>query len=414
MSAGDCGRTSSSYMADGERHVGGLLRQQAPRHLRLLLACALGVTLGAVLAVRCGAAAKGAARRAGRAASPGPIDYADIVRVESTGMPDGNGVLYYSRRTGQRSDGLLAVPSAVGIVDAMWHCPARSRDGDGKAGIIDRCGNWVVPPIFDAISHFRSGRAVASVGGKVGVVDNSGRWVVRPGVYEQILSFEGGMAPCQRDGVWGFLRLDGSVQISPKYAEARSFADGLAVVRDGDKWYCIDRRGDVRFEMSDEPPGRKFVWGRLLVSEETMGKKMAHFGAAPKYGYVSSDGNVAVPLRYDYAEEFSEGLAVVGMDSNDPRDILANQYGAIDMHGKNVVPAKYARLRAFRDGLAAFREGGRWGYLDRGGGIAIPARFEKALSFADGVAVVSVEGKVCVIDMAGRVLIKTGLEWVEF
>ncbi|MDR2142974.1 MAG: WG repeat-containing protein [Treponema sp.] len=49
---------------------------------------------------------------------------------------------------------------------------------DGKAGIIDQTGNWVVPPgEFDGLGYFWEGRALAGKDGKTGYINAKGEWL---------------------------------------------------------------------------------------------------------------------------------------------------------------------------------------------------------------------------------------------
>jgi hypothetical protein len=49
---------------------------------------------------------------------------------------------------------------------------------DGKAGVIDQAGNWVVQPgEFDWIGPFREGKSIARQGNKIGYINTKGEWL---------------------------------------------------------------------------------------------------------------------------------------------------------------------------------------------------------------------------------------------
>jgi hypothetical protein len=77
-----------------------------------------------------------------------------------------------------------------------------------------------------------------------------------------------------------------------------------------------------------------------------------------KYGYVDAAGKVVIAPRFDGADSFSEGLAVV-LDSG--------RFGYIDSQGTFAIPPVYRHARAFRDGFAPVRFDGFWLTIDRGG-----------------------------------------------
>ncbi len=113
---------------------------------------------------------------------------------------------------------------------------------------------------------------------------------------------------------------------------------------------------------------------------------------AGKSGYMDENGKLLVPLHFDEARRFSEGIAVVGLGPEETR-----LYGLIDLKGHSVLEPSLPRIENFAGGLALFAEqsehGLRYGYLDREGKQAIPPRFAEAGIFSEGLAAVS-EGAV--------------------
>jgi len=80
-----------------------------------------------------------------------------------------------------------------------------------------------------AIGPFGSGRAPARGGnGRWGYLDVEGTWAIPP-KFERAGIFRDGLAPAKESGQkWGFLKPDGSWGIEPKYTRVQSFSDGLA------------------------------------------------------------------------------------------------------------------------------------------------------------------------------------------
>lgn len=120
---------------------------------------------------------------------------------------------------------------------------------------------------------------------------------------------------------WGYINSSGTLQISPEYAEAWDFHNGLARVSDGEN-----------------------------------------------YGYVDPDGNLAVPMIWKSAGDFSaDGYAIV-----------KDEYHAhlIDRSGSVVLETEYSSLITvpgtdryiFNDGFAS-------GMIDRTGAVLIPAAY---------------------------------------
>lgn len=94
--------------------------------------------------------------------------------------------------------------------------------------------------------------------------------------------------------------------------------------------------------------------------------------AGGKYGYADSTGAMIIPARFDMADTFSEGLALVGQNG---------RYGYIDSRGAFAIPASYRHALPFRDGFASVRDGDTWIFLDRQG-REVPGRPEDSVPLA--------------------------------
>jgi len=99
-----------------------------------------------------------------------------------------------------------------------------------------------------------------------------------------------------------------------------------------------------------------------------------------KFGYVSEQGKVLVPLIYDEAMPFSEDKGAIMMDG---------KWGFIDNKGNEFVKPQYSEVYSFHDGLAVVSKGDNYGFIDTTGNVAISLRYTNARSFGAGVAPVS-------------------------
>lgn len=77
-----------------------------------------------------------------------------------------------------------------------------------------------------------------------------------------------------------------------------------------------------------------------------------------KYGYVDALGQIIIEPRFDGADTFSEGLALV---------LDRGRFGYIDPVGRFAIPAVFRHALPFRDGFAQVRNGRDWAFLDRSG-----------------------------------------------
>ncbi|MFR8656819.1 MAG: WG repeat-containing protein [Bacteroides caccae] len=116
-------------------------------------------------------------------------------------------------------------------------------------------------------------------------------------------------------------------------------------------------------------------------------------------------GAEVIPCQFDYAGDFSEGLAIVEINKNK---------GFIDKTGKIVIPCKYRMVRNFSEGLACvFID--KWEFIDKVGRTIITCG-SGAFSFFEGLAAIfKNEGdKTDFIDKSGRTVFSTSMRSYKF
>ena len=67
-----------------------------------------------------------------------------------------------------------------------------------------------------------------------------------------------------------------------------------------------------------------------------------------------------IPIRFDEADGFSEGLAAVK---------VKDRWGYINTDGEMVIPPRFFRATSFVDGLALVDTGNFWSYIDTNGSV---------------------------------------------
>ncbi|MCY9696373.1 WG repeat-containing protein [Paenibacillus alginolyticus] len=158
-------------------------------------------------------------------------------------------------------------------------------------------------------------------------------------------------------------------------------------------------------------------------------------------GYIDKLGNIVIPIQYKYAEEFSEGLALVEYEG---------KRGYINTKGEFVISPQYEKATRFSEGLAAvstmygnpveyidrtgqtiiqdafeftsqyYQEGlapisldGKWGYINANGEKVIAPKYQSAGHFSGGLAAVSLDGKYGYIDESGEFVISAQYKWAN-
>lgn len=88
-------------------------------------------------------------------------------------------------------------------------------------------------------------------------------------------------------------------------------------------------------------------------------------------GYIDKTGKVVIPLQFNHAHGFHEGLAVVSkiFGKNE-------KYGYINKAGKVVIPLQFDYANPFDKGLAQVLKGGKVGYINKTGKVVVPIIYD--------------------------------------
>jgi hypothetical protein len=119
--------------------------------------------------------------------------------------------------------------------------------------------------------------------------------------------------------------------------------------------------------------------------------------AVGKYGFVDKNDSIVVPIIFDYADLFHEGVAKV---------ILNNKYGFIDAKGNVVIDFIYDTAYPFTNGWAKVSINDQHGFIDHKGKIMIPLEHEWIHDYnPQGLAMVEFQKKHGFINRKGQLVI---------
>lgn len=240
--------------------------------------------------------------------------YADkFINNQARVMPLGTDEYIYIDTKGNKK----ASPSGL-FLDSKY------VDGKNLWGFVDPQGRTVVRHKFEEAKDFSEGLARVKLNGLYFFINNlegvrtehysDAAEYVSDGFirYKPRASSINGYSP-----KWGFLsRSSNYSSIPPKYSEAGDFSEGLAYVGEySSLWFgFIDKNDNKVFETKyTVSPGALFKDGLIPVSDSSR-----------KYAYMNRSGKLITPFKFDYAENFSEGLAVVS---------IGDKWGYIDKQG---------------------------------------------------------------------------------
>lgn len=209
------------------------------------------------------------------------------------------------------------------------------------------------------------------------------------GWYNWRYDFHEGRASQWVDGKYGYINRLHQVVIPHIFDNCGDFSDGVAYVgiysEDGTRYGCIDRYGNIIipciYDWCSEPR-YDVIYVKLNGMEACFTK----------------DGKECIPMIYDHIDLFfpgNNGLALV--KSTDER------YGFIRRNGDVVIPISYDYCETFfTDGFVRAQIGEKWGYLNHKGDEVIPFIYDEAGVFQDKRAEVKMGNETFFIDTEGR------------
>ncbi len=271
------------------------------------------------------------------------------------------------------------------------------------------------------------------------------------------LVFSEGIALVRQDGKYGFISMTGKKITSIDYDYATPFKNAVATVEKDGKVAYINPEGKLIMDWIDKD---------VIVKSPPPGLFVVKIGN--KYGYQTLNGRRVIPAEYDYAEPFSEGVALVKLypkwmyidttgkllpiKNNKDNPALRLDWGYrhtlkpikikvwdylayINPEGKVVLklPPEITDAESFRNGRAKVYKGdkynyidkkgnllyewkdipddyhvalrnGKFGFIDKNNHLVIEPKFDYAYDFKNGVAKVQLNGKWGYINREGKLI----------
>lgn len=177
--------------------------------------------------------------------------------------------------------------------------------------------------------------------------DGNFKWL-RNVTQQTVRTYSDGLSAYYENGKWGFVSRNGVVELAPKYDEVGDFHNGLCIVKEGDKYGVIDKKG-------------VYVHPCTFVSIDEFDGDVAFAEKDGMKYYIYSDGKVQ-PLSGGKFEFFaySDGYAKV-------RNTKNGKWGFADKKGVVRIDMKYDEVSDFHNGHAVAKLGGKWYILNKMG-----------------------------------------------
>ncbi len=271
------------------------------------------------------------------------------------------------------------------------------------SGLINRVGQYVLPPQYNSISPFSEGRSAVIDDRGFWLIDESGkRLTAKP--YQYIGSMTDGRAlfaitNAQNQYVYGYVDRDGREAIAAQYLTGNDFHSGKAVVQiKAGEFALIGKNGE-----------RLQTYPYAFVGPQSEGLMTFRETENGPFGYIDEQGKVELAPQFSTALPFEAGRAVV----NTSTDPLTNKYGLITRQGTFVIKPEYNDIQMLApDRLAVGRAvdkakpyiGSIYAIVDQNGRFLTDFRYNQVLPYANGLASASDGRHTFFLDRNGRIV----------
>ncbi len=253
----------------------------------------------------------------------------------------------------------------VGLYNGSF-CPIKVKERWGYAGL---SGNIAIPARYKEV-----GTIVSNLGPVVSLEDeayfidpegNKKHVVLGAGYIEKIGALAGDVFPVYDGNLWSFYNLNNE-HIFGGFEEISSIGNGVAAVKQGDKWALVDTAGNMLTEAIYD--------GFVKDEKEVVFRNNRLFAIeGGKYYLVDSNGSRISEQAFEAARIFA--------DTTYAAVKLGGKWGFIDAKGEFVIEPAYEEARSFSNGFAAVMVDGKWGFITADNKMVIPAQFDGAMDF---------------------------------
>lgn len=316
-------------------------------------------------------------------------------------------------------------------------------------GLMDGHGNLLNRPMFDDIKPFSEGFAAVNMNGLWGYIDKAGMLKI-PGSFLSAGSFKSGRAVVRdHNGRYGVIDISGEVIISPSYPSVQISVSDQILVRRGQDYYFINVADTMKWLgpfTSAEPFDDNVTvvqTGGLKYLMDASGKYLSPgvrsihldrsstllpFSRDSLWGYLGRDGKIMIPARFQMAQPFREGVAMVKQNGEpmiidttgnihlkSERQMLvlgkgwiakrAQDQWVLSRIGQSGTALRFSEVHRFHNERAVVRKGENWNYLTPQGLPLLGQNTLLCWDFAHGRARVFAENGMGVIDTTGRFVI---------
>lgn len=237
---------------------------------------------------------------------------------------------------------------------------------EGGKGLISNYGVRLLYPYYDNISNLiKDSLIVAKSGAEVGAINLSGKWVVPiSSLHEEIVGLNEGRISIKKDGLYGFLDMQGLLRVANRYDSVKLFHEGMAAIKLRNSWGFIDMRERLAIQPTYDDVGY-FFQGEAPVLEGS------------KWGTIDKKGVVQIPVKFERIERLSHGYYKVYNEHH--------KLGLYGRRGQRIASPKFTHLSPTDLGYFIVNLRGKYGVINDSGLFSIPQIYDKVIHAGEDV-----------------------------
>ncbi|MGZ3921338.1 MAG: WG repeat-containing protein [Bacteroidia bacterium] len=195
--------------------------------------------------------------------------------------------------------------------------------------------------------------------------------------------------PYQKEDVYGFIDSTAKLIIKPQYETVTAFSEGLSVVSRNDSVFYINKENINPFNQfySDAYP---FKNGIAAVKQNN------------KWNFINRQGQL-ISGNYEEVNELSNEVYVVKLN---------NKYGAINHFGQLIIEPRFQKLGDFKNEFAYYVEDGKYGFVSKSGYVH-KAEFEWISDFNENnIAIIKQSNLYGLINTKGEIILEPSVDLI--
>ena len=268
-------------------------------------------------------------------------------------------------------------------------------------------------------------------GDRYGYVNAGGKIVVKP-QFAAAGEFHDGLSAAKEvNGRFGYINKSGQFVIKPQFTEASAFHDGVAAVSveggPSEKYGAlIDRTGHFlqKSRLAGRPVELGSVYSMELSGKLGLVNKKGQWVAPPQFNKIEAIGD-----RARYSGYNNYGADFVNDQPEAERSVRSDYFlawndarcGVIDSSGKIVIPLKFSQICDYSNGVALVLVDSKYGFVDAAGNYIVEPHLQEATKFAgltairdeNGWSVINLKGKAAQTAPFDAPLVSRNYEWMS-